>query len=72
MFQRKIWNKKKAEILDTIQSLSAIAEENAASTEEASAAVTEQSTSMGQIVDASRSLSKLADELTQAVSKFKV
>ena len=50
---------KKTEILDTIQNLSAIAEENAASTEEASAAVTQQSNSMSQIVDASHSLSKL-------------
>lgn len=63
---------KKAEILDTIQSLSAIAEENAASTEEASASVTEQSASMKDIVDASSSLSELALELSNSVSKFKI
>jgi len=68
----KNMEEKKGEILDTIQNLSAIAEENAASTEEASAAVTEQSTSMTQIVDASKSLSQLAEELTYSVSKFKV
>ena len=68
----KNMEKKKAEILDTIQSLSAIAEENAASTEEASAAVTQQTGSMGQIVDASRSLSQLAEELSHSVSKFKI
>jgi methyl-accepting chemotaxis protein len=63
---------KKAEILDTIQGLSAIAEENAASTEQASASVIQQATSMTQIVEASRSLSSLAEELTLSVSKFKI
>lgn len=63
---------KKIEILNTIENLSAIAEENAASTEEASAAVHQQSQSMGQIVDSSRSLSELAEELSTSVSKFKV
>ncbi len=63
---------KKAEILDTIQGLSAIAEENAASTEEVSASVLEQSSSMEEIVNASRDLSTLADDLTKSVSKFKV
>lgn len=63
---------KKAEILDTIQSLSAIAEENAASTEEASATVIEQSTSMKGIVEASSGLSNLALKLSNSVSKFKV
>lgn len=62
----------KTEILDTIQNLSAIAEENAAATEEVSASVTEQTSSMNQIVDASSSLSSLAEELTRSISKFKV
>jgi len=62
----------KAEILDTIQSLSAIAEENAASTQEASAAVTQQSSSMRQIVDASGDLAKLSEELSNSVSRFKI
>jgi len=63
---------KKADILDTIQNLSAIAEENAASTEEASASVTEQNTSMSQIVEASKTLSSLAEELNSSVKKFKI
>jgi len=63
---------KKAEILDTIQSLSAIAEENAASTEEASASVIQQSASMKDIVQASSSLSDLALDLSNSISKFKI
>lgn len=63
---------KKGEILDTIQNLSAIAEENAASTEEASAAVIQQTDSMSEIVNAGRSLSSLAEELTNSVRKFKI
>jgi len=62
----------KTEIGDTLQSLSAIAEENAASTEEASAAVTEQSASMREIVSASSGLAKLSEELSNSVSRFKV
>jgi len=63
---------KKTEILDTIQGLSAIAEENAASTEEASAAVVEQSNMMTKIVDASTALSNLADDLNQSIKAFKI
>jgi len=64
--------KQKNDIMDTIQGLSAIAEENAASTEEASAAVTEQSASMKEIAGASRALSDLSEELIQSVSRFKI
>jgi methyl-accepting chemotaxis protein len=64
--------KQKTDIMDTIQGLSAIAEENAASTEEASASVIEQSASMRQIVSASSSLAELSEELSNSVSKFKV
>lgn len=63
---------KKSEILDTIQSLSAIAEENAASTEEASAAVVEQNSSMDHVVKASAKLSDLSYELNEAIKNFKV
>lgn len=64
--------KKKIEILDNIQSLSAIAQENAASTEEASAAVTEQNNSMNYVVEASARLSDLSHELNEAIKNFKV
>lgn len=63
---------KKAEILDTIQNLSAIAEENAAGTEEAAASVVEQSSAMNEIVNASGSLSELAEELNNSIKKFKL
>ena len=62
----------KINILDTIQDLSAIAEENAASTEESSAAVEEQTASMDEIASASRALSELAEELNNAVLRFKI
>jgi methyl-accepting chemotaxis protein len=63
---------KKTDIMDTIQSLSAIAEENAASTQQASAAVTQQNTAMKEIVTASASLSELSEELINSVARFKV
>jgi methyl-accepting chemotaxis protein len=64
--------KKKTDIMDTIQSLSAIAEENAASTQQASASVIQQNTAMREIVTASSSLSELSEELINSVSNFKV
>ncbi|MCT4606316.1 MAG: methyl-accepting chemotaxis protein [Marinisporobacter sp.] len=63
---------KQTSILDVIQSLSAIAEENAASTQEASASTEEQSASMQEIAGASESLAELAQELQEAISKFKI
>ncbi|WDV47754.1 methyl-accepting chemotaxis protein [Clostridiaceae bacterium M8S5] len=63
---------KKSEILETIQNLSAIAQENAAASQQASASVEEQTGSMVQIVDASDGLSNLAENLSSLVSKFKI
>lgn len=68
----RIMDEKKMDILDTIQSLSAIAEENAASTEQASAAVVEQNSAMDHVVQASARLSDLAFELNKAIKNFKV
>lgn len=64
--------KKKLHILDIIQSLSAIAQENAAGTEEASASTEEQSASVQEISNSSEGLSDLAQDLQQSVSKFKL
>jgi methyl-accepting chemotaxis protein len=61
---------KKASILDVIQSLSALAEENAASTEEASASTQVQADSIQEIADSSDNLSELARELQKTISKF--
>lgn len=63
---------KKTNILDIIQSLSAIAEENAAGSEEASASTQEQSATIQQVADASEDLSKQAQSLQEAISKFKI
>jgi len=64
-------NLKKDEIIDVIQSLSALSEENAAGTEEASASVEEQTASMEQIAEASEELAKLAEEMQRGIAKFK-
>jgi methyl-accepting chemotaxis protein len=63
---------RKADILEVIQSLSAIAEENAAGTEEASASTQQQSASMNEIAGASEHLSELAQVLQEELTKFKV
>lgn len=64
--------KMKDDILETLESLSAIAEENSASTEEATASIEEQTASVEEIADASEGLSRLAVELRDVISKFKV
>ncbi|NLZ94456.1 MAG: hypothetical protein GX921_01360 [Bacteroidales bacterium] len=64
--------RKKDEIIGVIQNLSAIAEENAAGTEEASASVTEQATTMDEITSASESLAELAQEMVESVRRFKL
>jgi len=65
-------NRKKDEIIDIIQSLSALSEENAAGTEQASASVEEQTSSMAEIAGASEELAKLAEEMQKSISKFKI
>ena len=63
---------KRDKIIKSIESLSAIAEENAAGTEEAAASVEEQTASMDEIASTSETLAKLAEEMQAAVSKFKL
>jgi len=67
----KLMEKKKNDVINILQNLSAISEENAAGTEEASASVEEQTAAMVEIANASESLAKLADEMQQSVIKFK-
>ncbi len=62
----------KNEILNTLQNLTAIAEENAASTQEASASMEEQAASMEQIAGASEVLATLSKNLQNAINKFKL
>lgn len=63
---------KKAEILDIIHNLSAIAQENAASTEEASASTEEQAASMSEVGKSCEALAQIAQELKDSVSIFKI
>ncbi|MPW24659.1 HAMP domain-containing protein [Alkalibaculum sp. M08DMB] len=63
---------KKDEIISVIENLSAISEENAAGTEQASASVQEQTTNISQIADKTEDLTKLAQDMKIAISKFKL
>ncbi|SPF33987.1 Methyl-accepting chemotaxis protein [Candidatus Desulfosporosinus infrequens] len=64
--------KKKDQLIDILKKLDHIAEENAASTEQVSAATEEQTASMIEIANASQGLSTLAYELQQTIDKFNV
>ncbi len=68
----KTIEKKNNSIISVIQNLSAIAEENAATTEEANANVETQTNSIHDISNASVSLAEIADELQKEVSQFKL
>ncbi len=63
---------KNTEIIGIIQNLSAIAEENAATTEEASASVETQTQSINNISNASSNLAQIANELQSEVANFKL
>lgn len=62
---------KQGEIFEIMEHLSAISEENAAGTQETSASVEEQLSSMLEIENASGSLLKLAEEMQEIISKLK-
>lgn len=62
----------KEAIMDTLQGLTAIAEENSASTEEASASMEEQAASLEQISGASEGLTDLAQNLQSIIDRFKM
>lgn len=64
--------KMKDEILDTLQNLSAIAQENSAATQQVTASMEEQSASIEEISDASEGLANLAQDLQSTIRKFKV
>ena len=61
----------KATIMDTIQNLSAIAQENAASIQQVSASTQEQSAAIQEAAKYAKELDNLADELQQACAQFK-
>lgn len=65
-------DKMKNQIMDTLQNLSAIAEENSAATEEVTASMEEQTASIEEIAGASEGLSNLAQGLQTIISRFKI
>ncbi len=68
----RIIEDKNTQIISVIQNLSAIAEENAATTEEASASVDTQTRSINDISSASDNLAEIASELQNEVANFKL
>lgn len=62
----------RSNIVDTVQSLSAIAEENAATTEETSAAMTEIGAVIQQISQNAQDLEKIAEVLDSSMQQFQV
>lgn len=60
----------RVKVVDVVQNLTAIAEENAASTQETSASVTEVSAIMSSIADNAGHLNGLADDLESSVKQF--
>lgn len=67
-----LMDEKKNQVQDTMRNLSAVAEENASGTQQASASTEEQSAAVEQIANASEDLSQLAVELQNLIAKFKV
>ena len=59
-------------IIDTVQNLTAIAEENAAGTEQTSAAVTEADAIMKDIARSAQELKDIANVLDSSMKKFKI
>lgn len=62
----------KDEILGTLENLSAIAQENSASTEEVTASTEAQTVAVGEIAGATESLAQLAEDLQVIIQSFKI
>ena len=65
-------NASTAEVVDGMQSVAAVAEENAAASEEVSSATEEQTAAMEEVGSSAATLAKLAQDLQEMVSQFKV
>ena len=65
-------NTDKETILNSVESLSSISEENAASTQQTSASLAELDNNMEAVVNQAKDLQKIAEELTSNVKYFKV
>ena len=68
----ELMTKNKDNIIELVQSLSAISEENAAGTEEVSASMEEQATTIEEISSSGENLSKIAEELRSGILIFKI
>ena len=62
----------RVKVIDIVHNLSAIADENAASTEETSASATEVSSIMVNVSESANQLKQIADNLDQNMNKFKL
>ena len=58
--------------MNSVESLSSISEENAASTQETSASLMQLDSNMNSVVEQAKDLQKIAEELTTNVKYFKV
>lgn len=67
-----LMEQKKNQVLDNVQTLSSVAQENASGTEEASAYIQKQTSSMEDIAKSSEDLSEMAQEMNALISKFKM
>lgn len=65
-------NKARIKVIDGVQNLSAIAEENAAATQETSASVTEASEIVNSITSSAGDLRAIADELKKSIELFRL
>lgn len=65
-------DKNKEKILESVAGLAAIAEENAASSQEVSASIHVQGASLNEVAIANRNLAEMAQELALEASKFKI
>ncbi|WP_410489394.1 methyl-accepting chemotaxis protein [Bacillus sp. DTU_2020_1000418_1_SI_GHA_SEK_038] len=62
----------KADVLNSIHSMAAMAEQSAAACEEVSASTDEQVTAIQSVAESAEQLTELSDELQKAVAKFKL
>ncbi len=62
----------RAKVIDGVQNLSAIAQQNAASTEETAASVSEATAIVEDISDSAAQLKEIADELQQGIGRFRL
>ena len=65
-------DKARVNVIDTVQSLTAIAEENAASTEETFASITEISSIISDISSEANKLKQIADEIDTSMEVFEI